>query len=386
VAWIDFLRLRRPSVYLFSALLGLALVPAAASARINKLERLVVIGDSYSDGGNSGLLTQLALPPSGFPPSPYVGGRTSNGPVAVEQLWRLYNPTGAALTPSQQGGSNFSVVGATTGSANVLQVDPNPSLTPAIRASYAGQSGASQLNAALAVANPDPDRTLHVVWLGANDGLYFFYTGGSAITTGSTTGTVLGGPPVPGVNATQGVGNAVQNVITTVSTLIANGARHILVPNLLDFGQAPLYKDNPTLAAQVTGLTAGFNNGLDLGLKLLRAANPTIDIISFDTFSLFNQVDADPAAYGFTNTSDRCVLANQTIDPNCTGDDPSKWFFWDGTHPTTAAHALIAQEMYKQTYEVPGPLPVAGLAAAFCWSRRMRRRLRGSAPDSGDQA
>jgi phospholipase/lecithinase/hemolysin len=379
--WAHSLLRCRPSALLAPALMALALMPSAASARMHWLDRLVVIGDSYSDGGNSGLLTKTALPPDGFPPSPYVGGRLSNGPVAVEQLWRLYNPTGPALKPSLAGGTNFALVGATTGKANVLEIDPNPNLPAPLKAIYAPYGGASQLAGALATPTPKPDRSLHVVWLGANDGLYFFYSGGSASTPGSTTGTITGGAPVPGVNAAQGVGNAVTNVLTGVSALIASGARHILVPNLLDFGQAPLYKSNPALAAQVSALTLGFNTGLANGLNTLKAAHPEVDLMTFDTYSLFNQVDANPAAYGFTNTSDRCVLPNQTLDPSCT---PSSWFFWDGTHPTTAAHTLIANEMYKRVYtaEVPGPLPVAGLAAAFGWSRRLRRRLRRQAPEA----
>lgn len=362
---------RNPSALLAPALLALALLPAAASARMSKLERLVVIGDSYSDGGNSGLLTQSALPPTGFPPSPYAGGRFSNGPVAVEQLWQLYNPTAPVLTPSLGGGSNFAVGGSTSGTENVLQLDPNVPAT--LRPFFASRGGASQLTGVLASGNPSPETTLHVVWLGANDGLYFFYTGGTATTTGSTTGTVLGGPPVAGVTADQNIGNAVTNVVTAVSALINNGARHILVPNLLDFGQAPLYNSNPTLAAQVTDLTQGFNAGLAISLNKLKAAHPEVDLMTFDTYSLFNQLDANPAAYGFSNTSDRCLLANQTLDPAC---NPSNWFFWDAIHPTTAAHSLIAQQMFQQvhTAEVPGPLPVAGLAA-FAWSRRLRRRL-----------
>jgi phospholipase/lecithinase/hemolysin len=69
-----------------------------------------------------------------------------------------------------------------------------------------------------------------------------------------------------------------------------------------------------------------------------------------------------------TNVSDRC-LVNLTVVPGC---DPNQWFFWDGNHPTTQGHSLIAQAMFQQ---VPGPLPLAGAAAAFGWSRQLRRRI-----------
>jgi phospholipase/lecithinase/hemolysin len=297
----------------------------------------------------------------------------------VEQLWRRFNPTGPGLKPSEAGGSNFAVVGATTGSASVLDVDP--AFPASLRPFYANTGGASQLQQALAASSsdPDPNSSLYVVWLGANDGLYWFYTGGSPLgSLGSNTGSVLGAPPQPGQNAAESVGNAVKNVVTAVGSLIANGAKKILVPNLLDFGKSPLYNTDPLSSAAVTQLTLGFNSGLSNSLKSLRAANPGVDIMEFDTFSLFNNVRANPTVYGFDNASTRCVQANQTLDPAC---NPDRWFFWDRTHPTTAAHALISEGMYAVVNEasspqsVPGPLPVAGAAAAFAFSRRLRRRL-----------
>lgn len=43
----------------------------------------------------------------------------------------------------------------------------------------------------------------------------------------------------------------------------------------------------------------------------------------------------------------------------------------------TNATATISNFVFTATYEtVPGPLPLAGAAAAFAWSRRLRRRLK----------
>ncbi|MEB3265983.1 MAG: SGNH/GDSL hydrolase family protein, partial [Cyanobacteriota bacterium] len=286
---------------LAAALLAFALLPAAGVARVHKLERLVVIGDSYSDGGNSGLLTQSAVPPAGFPPAPYVGGRLSNGPVAMERLWRLYNPTGPALRPSEVGGSNFAVAGATTGVDNALAVDPNPNTVP-LRPFYVGTSAAAQLADALTTVDPNPERSLYVVWLGGNDVLYWFNSGGLTTGEGSTPGTMLGGSPVAGVDLPTVIGNAVTNVITAVSGLIAKGATNILVPNQLDFGRAPLYNTS-LLAPQISLIAQGFNAGLSSGLQALQAANPGVDIMEFDTFNLFDQVADNPAGFGFDNVA-----------------------------------------------------------------------------------
>ena len=48
-----------------------------------------------------------------------------------------------------------------------------------------------------------------------------------------------------------------------------------------------------------------------------------------------------------------------------------------GTPTNSNATATISNFVFTATYEtVPGPLPLAGAAAAFAWSRRLRRRLK----------
>src|SRR6478735_5742525 len=85
----------------------LSLIPAVASA--GPITSLYVFGDSLSDDGNAFLLT------GGFPPAPYAQ-RASNGPVAVE---RLAFDLGLTLAPAALGGTNYAVVGATTGPVQI---------------------------------------------------------------------------------------------------------------------------------------------------------------------------------------------------------------------------------------------------------------------------
>jgi phospholipase/lecithinase/hemolysin len=350
------------------ASLGLAFAQTPALAKLAQLDTLYAFGDSYSDAGNSGLLT-TGIPPytNGFPPVPYVGGRASNGPVAVEQLWSLFNPVAPPLQPSLAGGTNYAVNGATTGKDSQFSVDTAPEVAP-VRTAFANTSGYSQLQAFLSPPKTfQPDKTLFVFWMGANDGLYWLKTQ-TAPGIGSTPGTITGDPPSAGKTALQLLDNSVANIETGLQTLINNGASHILVPNLLDLSLAPAYNTNPSQAALIQQLVLGFNARLAAKLSALQAANPLVDLMPFDTFALFNQIHSQPASYGLTNVSDRC-LVNLTVVPGC---DPNQWFFWDGNHPTTQGHTLIAQAMFQQ---VPGPLPLAGAAAAFGWSRQLRRRI-----------
>jgi phospholipase/lecithinase/hemolysin len=351
------------------ACFGLVLGSRPAQAKLVQLDTLFVFGDSYSDAGNSGLLT-MGIPPyvAGFPPYPYANGRTSNGPVAVEQLWSRFNPAAPPLKPSLAGGTNYAVNGATTGTDSQFAVDDNPATLP-VRAAFQNTSAFSQLQAFLTPTKTfQPDHTLFVFWMGGNDGLYWLKTQ-TAAGIGSTPGTITGGSPSAGKTVGQLLGNALNNIETGLQTLIDSGASHILVPNLLDLSLTPYYSDNPTLAASVKGLVLGFNAGLSAKISSLKAANPQVDLMAFDTFELFNRIHSQPAAFGLSNVSDRCVVAGAQV-PAC---HPDQWFFWDGNHPTTKGHGLIAQAMFEQ---VPGPLPLAGAAAAFHWSRQLRRRLK----------
>jgi phospholipase/lecithinase/hemolysin len=100
-----------------TALLSAALPITAARAGVPSLSNLFVFGDSLSDSGNAGPLTGGA-----YTPAPYVGNRVSNGPVAVEYLWQTFNPGNTDFKPSLKGGTNYSIIGATTGLKNNLQV------------------------------------------------------------------------------------------------------------------------------------------------------------------------------------------------------------------------------------------------------------------------
>ncbi|MEB3334069.1 MAG: SGNH/GDSL hydrolase family protein [Cyanobacteriota bacterium] len=355
---------------------GVALLLGAlpTQAKLSQLETLFVFGDSYSDAGNSGLLTQAVLPPSGFPPAPYANGRASNGPVAVEQLWSLFNPSAPPLRPSHAGGTNYAVVGATSGRDSQFAVDDNPQIVP-LRPFYQLTSGYSQLQSFLTPAQAfNPNTTLFVFWLGANDGLYWLKTRDGA-GLGSTPGTITGNPPSAGKTVNELLANALGNIETGLQSLIGAGATNILVPNLIDLSRTPLYSNDPSMAATVKQMVLGFNAGLATTLTSLQATNPGVDLIAFDTFSLFNQISNNPAAYGLSNITDRCVSNAATCNPD-------QWFFWDGTHPTSKGHSLFAQGFYNQ---VPAPLPLAGAGAMVGWSRQLRRRVRGSQERRGDE-
>lgn len=312
-------------------------LPLPAAAAVQQLTNLFVFGDSLSDAGNSGLLT------GGFPPPPYYNGQYSNGPVAVQYLWDLYNPGNpTGFGPSLSGGTDYAIGGATTGVQNYNEVNPNvPS--PILQAAFAQQGNASQLQQFQA-SHPafDPATSLFVVWLFPNDVFY-------AKATNSLPGVVPGSPG--GANV---VANGIANIAATIETLAGAGAQHFLVPNLPDLGEVPEFRgtaDAPALSA----LTGAFNTGLAAELDFLDQQLPA-EIVQFDTEAALNKIIANPGAFGFTNATDACVdnLLNGLCDPNT-------WVFWDGVHPTTRTDQILAAGFQAAVPE-PGTLVLVALA------------------------
>jgi cholinesterase len=282
------------------------------SAPAAPLNALVVFGDSLSDDGNLyGVIGQPG-PPDNFP------GRVSNGIVAVEYLAANL---GLPLF-------NFAWAGATTGVGNYVDggtIDGFGSLNlPGMSTVYA-QWAASQPPGGLLLPE-----ALYLFWGGANN--------------------VFSNP----ATALQGV----QHVLAIVGDLEARGATSILVPGMPDLGLTPsgLAGDS----AGLTALSAAFNAQLQAGLQGLNATY-------FDTFGLFRDVVAHPASYGFVNVDTPCrfvpaCLANPALQ--------DAFLFWDGVHPTTAAHRALALQFQAAVVPEPVLALLVGLGASLAAARR----------------
>lgn len=139
-------------------------------------DRLVVFGDSLSDTGNA--------------------GRFTDGEVWIEHLAR---GLGLGLAPARFGGFNYAVGGART-HGGAFSLREQVQLFIATRDS----------------GRPDPE-TLYVVFGGSND-----------------LRALVGVE-----DKTAGADAAVAEVGSMLRTLIAAGARQLLVPNLPDVGRTP---------------------------------------------------------------------------------------------------------------------------------------------------
>lgn len=314
------------SIYLIALL-------SAASIQAAPFSSLYAFGDSLSDGGNSSTAVMSIYKllsnncDLGHPCPPYVDGHYSNGKVAVEYLADSILPGGA--NPGNF--FNFAVAGATSGIGNYgdggSATQPGLYGLPGVQVEVA-----SYLSITGGFADPG---ALYFIWGGAND----FLTNDSPV-------------------------DAAQNIASTISVLIGAGANHFFIPNLPDLGLTPL-AGMMGLVTEATGFSMAFNAELAAQLALLNALNPAANLILFDTFSIFNQIIANPDAYGFTNTDIPCLLS--LADNVCS--DPGSHLLWDDLHPTTQAHAVFATA-FARAIPLPGTfaLLMAGLLALILLS------------------
>ena len=368
-----------------AALTACLLLPLAGHA--GPYSALYVFGDSLSDGGSDlALSTALRQATGGaFPlvpgaPADYQG-RFSNGRVGVDYLaTALGLPlTAHYVTPpflgGVTGGNNYAQGGATSGTANA-SVPGTLNLGPTtVSTGFNGMS--AQVADYLAVAHVADPNAAYVVWAGAND----FLTFGSAGVAPGCSGSAIAVT----------ICTAITNITSAVATLASLGAHHIVVPNLPDLGAtARAIAGGPASIAQGHAISVAFNAGLATSLSGLSALYPG-EILPFDLYSAFNDVLANPAAYGFTNTTMACLSgsaadATSTITAACAAAGPNQYVYWDDIHPTTATHAIIGQRL-AAVLGVPEPADAALFAIGLVGLGAARgRRRRQSLPALGTNA
>ena len=79
-------------------------------------------------------------------------------------------------------------------------------------------------------------------------------------------------------------------------------------------------------------LTRRFNEALEAILRRLETTT-SVRLYRLDVAAMAERARIDPAAFGFVNVTTPCIGL-----PSCEG-----YVFWDGLHPTTAAHARLAE-------------------------------------------
>ena len=136
---------------------------------------------------------------------------------------------------------------------------------------------------------------------------------------------------------------ALAAIAFNIERLYAAGARQFLIWSAPNLALTPairyLNSVAPGTAQLATGLTMAFNGGLNAIVKQWTSA-PGIHIARLDAFALLNEVVASPGTFGLTNVTTACITPSVSPFACVT---PDEYLFWDGIHPTTAMHGIIAQ-------------------------------------------
>ncbi|MEO7741829.1 MAG: autotransporter domain-containing protein [Usitatibacter sp.] len=325
----------------------------AAEAQSAQFSNVYVFGDSLSDAGYFRPFLRTLLPVT---VADAMGRFTTNpGPVWSELVASYY---GVNPRPSNAGGTIYAQGGARVTGTPGVSTPPGQAERPI----------STQVNEFLA-ANPVADpNALYTMWAGAND--LFFNLGAfqaGAISQAQLQTNVLA---------------AATAEIQQIARLRAAGARYIMVVTLPDIGAAPAFAGSAVTAGAVTALSGGYNTTLLTGL-----ASAGIRVIPVDSFSLNAEIRANPGSFGISNvtgiacgpfppittaTSVTSLFCNPTT-LTAAGADRT-YLFADSVHPTSAAHAIIAQ--FAESL-IEGPTQYGLLAEAALRTRASQVRTIG---------
>lgn len=327
----------------FGLLVAATFAPLPASAYSNWF----LFGDSLSDTGNNAIALgidagQVITDNTYIPTYPYASGRYSNSEVWTASF---ASSLGLGATASLAGGNIYAYGGART---RIVSPDGAPPLRDQV-SMYLGDHG------------------------GVADSGALYVVAGGGNNARDTLEAIAGGAPILSAML-GGARQYATDVGRMVDQLQAAGAQHIVVWNTPDISRAPSVTAEGSLAVTLAGKVAGsMNHALDR--RLAREDG----VVVFDAFTLFDEWVDNGAAYGLVNTSDACGAI--------VGCDPSTYLFWDGVHPTSAGHALLADAMTDLVApsgvvvpSVPVPEPatwwmlVAGLTLLTVLRRRLRSR------------
>src|SRR5438034_8443586 len=261
-------------------------------------DAIYAFGDSLTDTGNE-------------PAEPilHYQGRWSNGPLWIEYLSQRF---GFAYNA----GNNFANSGAQCN-------DTYRQVTNFIPARDVRQS-------------------LFVVWAGGNDFLqnydkYWFDDSGWD----------------------QQIAYSVGNLSNAVVNLSGKGGRFILVPNTADLTQIPTLNFLPDFVRDyLRDKVKQFNSQLATALNQLQPAYPALKLFRCDVYGSVNYILHNASAYGFTETEIDALSDVTLLDKSLDGPG-ANYIFWDPIHPTTKAHALIADWFHAAVAPLSARLAVA---------------------------
>lgn len=269
----------------------------------DQINKVVALGDSLSDTGNIFNASQWRFPN----PNSWFLGHFSNGFVWTEYIAQAKN------LPLY----NWAVGGA----AGENQY---------IALTGVGKQVSSYLAYMQLAKNYNPANTLFTLEFGLNDFMNYNRS-------------------VPEVKA---------DYSEALIKLSDAGARNFLLMTLPDATYAPQFKyssqeEIDTIRAKILEM----NEFIKAQAAYYTAQG--LNITLHDTHALFASLTANPEQHGFSNATEACqdinrssaadYLYKHSLRSECASVGSDKFVFWDVTHPTTATHRYVAEDMLETT-------------------------------------
>lgn len=317
-----------------TALVGMPQVSAQEQAPYSGI---VVFGTSLSDPGNAFALRGGTNTPADFdlspflvPSAPYAPGglHFSNGETWIEQFGRSLGLAGS-VQPAYRAESPF----ATNYAVGATRACDRPDSETQPETFYDLPNQVSDFVAD--VGGVAPSDALYVIEMGGNDVRDGIVAALGVLQNGGTLQAAM-------LAALPALTCAQQSIAGAILTLQQAGAQEFLVWTAPNPGLTPAIRSLGAGPMQLAAaITTVFNMQM-LGPTLVALDQaPGIDIAVLDAFTLLQNISTNPASFGLTNATAACITPNDAPFFCQNADD---YLFWDGIHPTRAAHALVALE------------------------------------------
>ena len=177
-----------------------------------------------------------------------------------------------------------------------------------------------------------------------------------ATADASAAGATAGATYAAGTGADIALANmstAGKELADAVKSMLANGAKKIVVLNIPDASQTPYgVSAGPQQQPLILAMTQSFNTRLKAELAGVSG------VLFVDAFAENQKQFAMPAQFGLSNVTDKVCKVDSVTNPsgsslfcnpsNVIAGDTSRYLFADGVHPTPYGHKLLAQFVNKE--------------------------------------
>lgn len=132
------------------------------------------------------------------------------------------------------------------------------------------------------------------------------------------------------------------NIRSAITALAMAGAKQIILVDIPDISLTPDVRAlGPATVQEAKQFVAAVNVLLAVETPLI-AWQQRINVSFVDINAIFVPLVLNPAFFEFSNS-----VSPAFIPPDSIATNPDSFVFWDGFHPTTNAHLLAAQFIYR---------------------------------------